>query len=75
MTVVPWPFAGFDKRQATFAPTGIPSYASAYSGSVKYSSACSCIRETQATIAAIASGTTVTLTTVRLIGRIFPQSI
>jgi hypothetical protein len=69
-TVVPGPFAEFGKRQATFAPTNIPSYTFACSGSVKYSSACSSFGATQATITAIAPSITATVTTVRPIGRI-----
>ncbi|KAL1874424.1 hypothetical protein VTK73DRAFT_301 [Phialemonium thermophilum] len=37
------------KRQATAVPSNIPSYASACSGSVRYSSACSCIGVTAST--------------------------
>ena len=46
----------------TVAPTSIPNYASACSGSVRYSSACSCIGVTAQTVIASTPATTVTVT-------------
>jgi hypothetical protein len=51
-----------DPRQTTVIPSSIPSYASACSGSVRYSSACSCIGVTGVTTTAPAPSTTVTAT-------------
>ena len=48
-------------RQVTATPTSIPIYASACSGTVRYSSACSCIGVTHATITAKAPTTTTTV--------------
>ncbi|MCJ1404705.1 hypothetical protein MMC11_007931 [Xylographa trunciseda] len=48
-------------RQATVVPTSIPSYASACSGSVGYSSACSCVGVTISTITAATPTTTATV--------------
>lgn len=53
----------FDKRQLTVSPSAIPAYASACSGSVRYSSACSCVGVTQSTITAVAPSTIVTVST------------
>ncbi|KAL2064101.1 hypothetical protein VTL71DRAFT_4595 [Oculimacula yallundae] len=50
-----------EKRQRTVIPSEIPTYASACSGSVRYSSACSCIGVTQATITASRPTTTITI--------------
>ncbi|MCJ1289975.1 hypothetical protein MMC34_001510 [Xylographa carneopallida] len=54
-------------RQMTVQPSSIPSYASACSGSVRYSSACSCVGATAATSTAPTpvTTTTVTVTTVQ----------
>jgi len=54
-------------RQMTVAPSSIPAYASACSGSVRYSSACSCIGVTKSTTTAPTPITTktVTVTTVQ----------
>ncbi|MCJ1421342.1 hypothetical protein MMC32_007705, partial [Xylographa parallela] len=49
-------------RQATAAPTSIPAYASACSGTARYSSACSCIGATPTTKTAAAPTKTVTST-------------
>ncbi|MCJ1297681.1 hypothetical protein MMC08_000469 [Hypocenomyce scalaris] len=49
-------------RQMTQVPSSIPSYASACSGSVRYSSACSCIGVTKSTTTAPTPSTTVTVT-------------
>lgn len=49
-------------RQITQVPSSIPSYASACSGSVRYSSACSCIGVTGSTVTAPTPSTTVTVT-------------
>ncbi|KAL2069181.1 hypothetical protein VTL71DRAFT_15519 [Oculimacula yallundae] len=46
------PLSVIQKRQQTARPTGIPTYASACSGSVRYSSACSCIGVRGTTITA-----------------------
>ena len=54
---------GLQKRSA---PTNIPTYASACSGSVRYSSACSCIGATHSTVTAPAPSTTTTVYAVRL---------
>ncbi|KAK6533398.1 hypothetical protein TWF694_002344 [Orbilia ellipsospora] len=51
--------AALQKRQQTAIPTAIPTYASACSGSVRYSSACSCIGVTATTITLDASTTVV----------------
>ncbi|KAF3933264.1 hypothetical protein ABW19_dt0208715 [Dactylella cylindrospora] len=53
----------FVKRQETIIPSKIPAYASACSGSVRYSSACSCIGVTASTITVLAPSTTITETT------------
>jgi len=47
-------------RQVTVSPTAVPAYASACTGIVKYSSACSCIGVTQYTVTAATPVTTVT---------------
>jgi hypothetical protein len=52
-----------EARQTTVVPTSIPAYASACSGRVLYSSACSCIGVTAMTTTALAPSTTVTVTT------------
>ncbi|MCJ1412899.1 hypothetical protein MMC19_006999 [Ptychographa xylographoides] len=52
--------ADLSKRQATETPSNIPTYASACSGSVRYSSACSCIGVTASTTTVAASTVTVT---------------
>lgn len=52
---------GIEVRQATVSPTAIPTYASACSGAVRYSSACSCIGVTQYTVIAAAATTTITV--------------
>ncbi|MCJ1354101.1 MAG: hypothetical protein MMC33_004088 [Icmadophila ericetorum] len=49
-------------RQVTVVPSSIPTYASACSGSVRYSSACSCIGVTASTTTAPSPSTTVTVT-------------
>ncbi|MCJ1401562.1 hypothetical protein MMC11_004778 [Xylographa trunciseda] len=49
-------------RQMTVTPSSIPSYASACSGSVRYSSACSCIGVTKSTTTAPTPITTKTVT-------------
>ncbi|MCJ1296429.1 hypothetical protein MMC34_007995 [Xylographa carneopallida] len=49
-------------RQVTVVPSAIPTYASACSGSVRYSSACSCIGVTATTSTAATPLTTVTVT-------------
>ncbi|KAI9740804.1 MAG: hypothetical protein M1835_003123 [Candelina submexicana] len=49
-------------RQATVVPSSVPTYASACSGTVRYSSACSCIGVTATTSTAPAPTTTVTTT-------------
>ncbi|MCJ1434118.1 hypothetical protein MMC27_003484 [Xylographa pallens] len=61
------PKASLAPRQMTVAPSSIPSYASACSGSVRYSSACSCIGVTATTSTAPTPTitTTVTVTTVQ----------
>ncbi|KAF3903277.1 hypothetical protein ABW20_dc0109235 [Dactylellina cionopaga] len=51
------------KREVVVAPSDIPAYASACSGAVRYSSACSCIGITGATTTVDAPLTTVTITT------------
>ncbi|MCJ1320227.1 hypothetical protein MMC15_005565 [Xylographa vitiligo] len=51
-----------EARQMTVVPTAIPTYASACSGSVRYSSACSCIGVTATTSTAATPTTTVTVT-------------
>jgi hypothetical protein len=53
-------------RQITQVPSSIPSYASACSGSVRYSSACSCIGVTRSTVTAPTPSTTVTVTATAL---------
>ena len=50
-------------RQVTATPTSIPTYASACSGTVRYSSACSCIGATHTTTTAKAPTTTTTVST------------
>jgi len=50
-------------RQETVAPTNIPAYASACSGSVRYSSACSCVGVTAMTTMAPTLTYTQTITT------------
>ncbi|MCJ1320183.1 hypothetical protein MMC15_005521 [Xylographa vitiligo] len=61
------PKASLVPRQMTLAPSSIPSYASACSGSVRYSSACSCVGVTATTSTAPTpiTTTTVTVTTVQ----------
>jgi hypothetical protein len=54
-----------EKRQATKVPTKIPAYASACSGAVRYSSACSCIGAKHTTVTAAAPTKKVTVTIVR----------
>jgi hypothetical protein len=49
-------------RQVTIAPSDVPTYASACSGTVRYSSACSCIGVTYSTITVAAPTTTETTT-------------
>ena len=51
-----------EPRQMTLAPSSIPAYASACSGTSQYSSACSCIGVTQTTKTVIAPTTTTTTT-------------
>ncbi|MCJ1420347.1 hypothetical protein MMC32_006704 [Xylographa parallela] len=51
-----------EARQVTVVPSAIPTYASACSGSVRYSSACSCIGVTATTSTATTPVTTVTVT-------------
>ncbi|MCJ1434077.1 hypothetical protein MMC27_003443 [Xylographa pallens] len=51
-----------EARQMTVVPSAIPTYASACSGSVRYSSACSCIGVTATTSTAATPMTTVTVT-------------
>ena len=51
------------KRQVTVEPSSIPTYASACSGSVRYSSACSCIGVTATTITVATPSTTKTVST------------
>lgn len=51
----------YNKRQVTDVPSDIPTYASACSGAVRYSSACSCIGVTAETITANSPVTTVTV--------------
>ncbi|MCJ1388317.1 hypothetical protein MMC18_001163 [Xylographa bjoerkii] len=51
-----------EARQMTIVPSAIPTYASACSGSVRYSSACSCIGVTATTSTASTPMTTVTVT-------------
>ena len=50
-------------RQVTATPTSIPAYASACSGAVRYSSACSCIGATHTTTTVNAPTTTTTVST------------
>ncbi|MCJ1245751.1 hypothetical protein MMC30_002955 [Trapelia coarctata] len=50
------------KRQMTVVPSSIPAYASACSGAVRYSSACSCVGVTGTTITAVAPTTIATIT-------------
>jgi hypothetical protein len=50
-------------RQTTVVPSSIPAYASACSGSVGYSSACSCLGVTASTTTAPTPSTTITVTT------------
>ncbi|KAJ6259793.1 hypothetical protein Dda_5434 [Drechslerella dactyloides] len=52
-----------EKRQQTAIPSVIPAYASACSGQVRYSSACSCMGVTASTVTVAASTTTVTTST------------
>jgi hypothetical protein len=54
------------KRQATNAPSRIPAYASPCSGTLRYSSACSCVGATQTTVTAVAPSTTIYVTHVSL---------
>ncbi|MCJ1400014.1 hypothetical protein MMC11_003217 [Xylographa trunciseda] len=51
-----------EARQVTVVPSAIPTYASACSGSARYSSACSCIGVTATTSTAATPLTTVTVT-------------
>ncbi|KAE9379735.1 hypothetical protein N431DRAFT_527158 [Stipitochalara longipes BDJ] len=62
VTVEPVTVVTFDKRQLTVVPSSIPAYASACSGSVRYSSACSCVGVTKSTVTAVAPSTTITVT-------------
>lgn len=66
------PEAALEARQVTVAPSCIPTYASACSGSARYSSACSCIGVTAQTIIVSATASTVTAT-VTVTGSPFPQ--
>jgi hypothetical protein len=50
----------FNKRQQTAAPLAVPLYASACSGAVRYSSACSCLGASEATVTAEAPTVTAT---------------
>lgn len=59
----PEPVLDIVPRQVTASPTSIPTYASACSGAVRYSSACSCIGATHTTTTAKAPTTTVSSTT------------
>lgn len=56
-----------EKRQATVKPTNIPTYASACSGSVRYSSACSCVGATAATVTAAQPTVTETSTETKVL--------
>ncbi|KAK6540775.1 hypothetical protein TWF694_008165 [Orbilia ellipsospora] len=56
--------AGIAKRQQTVIPSVIPLYASACSGAVRYSSACSCIGVTATTITTVGKTVTVTVDTI-----------
>jgi len=49
-------------RTVTIVPTSIPAYASPCSGSVAYSSACSCLGATPSTVTAATPSTTTTIT-------------
>lgn len=68
MTTVTTTIQGKKKRQATTVtaitqtPTAVPTYASACSGTVRYSSACSCFGVSRVTTTAPASTSTVTVT-------------
>lgn len=55
------PNKALEARQATVSPTNIPAYASACSGAVRYSSACSCIGITATTTTVAAPSTTTTV--------------
>ena len=57
----PEPALDMVPRQVTASPTSIPTYASACSGTVRYSSACSCIGATHTTTIAKAPTTTTTV--------------
>jgi hypothetical protein len=54
--------ASLAPRQVTIAPSRVPTYASACSGTVRYSSVCSCIGVTYSTITVAAPTTTKTTT-------------
>ncbi|KAE9363236.1 hypothetical protein N431DRAFT_475399 [Stipitochalara longipes BDJ] len=56
--------ATLDKRQATRTPSSIPTYVSACSGLVRYSSACSCVGATKSIVTAVAPSTTIYVTQV-----------
>ncbi|KAF3941130.1 hypothetical protein ABW19_dt0209710 [Dactylella cylindrospora] len=58
-TVTTTKYADLVKRQETSAPSVIPSYASACSGAVRYSSACSCVGVLPTTVTLPASTSTV----------------
>jgi len=57
VTVTPW--LQVNKRQVTETPSNIPTYASACSGAVRYTSACSCLGAEATTITVAAPTTTV----------------
>jgi hypothetical protein len=59
------PLVPGEKRQVTKVPTKIPAYASACSGAVRYSSACSCIGAKHTTITAAVPTKKLTVTIVR----------
>ncbi|KAK6526574.1 hypothetical protein TWF694_005156 [Orbilia ellipsospora] len=66
-TLVPPPAGATEekkKRQVTIRPTSLPAYASPCSGSVRYSSACSCVGVTPLTVTVPAPSTTVTATSI-----------
>jgi hypothetical protein len=58
---VPPPAVRKERRQQTVVPNAIPSYASACSGAVRYSSACSCVGVTARTTYAPTPVTTITV--------------
>ncbi|MCJ1395556.1 hypothetical protein MMC18_008442 [Xylographa bjoerkii] len=61
------PSVSLAPRQVTVKPSSIPTYASACSGAVGYSSACSCIGVTAAQTTVPAPSTTVTTTTTSVV--------